>query len=404
MKEHQLTGKSGVFWNYAQEKGRKVSLLLYGEIGKAEQIDPANIVSQLMDLSDKFDEIDIHINSNGGDVFSGIAIYNALRLSETSIKIYIDGIAASIAGVIALCGKPLYMSQYSKLMIHSVSGGIYGNKIDLQDAISTIESLEDIIIEMISGRCKKNKAELKNLYFDGKDHWISASEALDMGLIDGILDLDDIIPAKENNNDNIYNYFNNKLLDYKKEEQDMELLNQIKKIPSFAEMQTEEQILNHIRELEDRHPQYQNAQTLVTSAVREGIILRDEANELLNLSNGDVGRLRVHIEKKKQKNQATFDIEYANLTKFKSEYEVLRNLPDSFINNELKQLASKDFSTFKKMVGSTRKKLVSEFIYESPSNNNRAGWTLDDYRKKAPKELRNNPQLYKDLLEREQQK
>ena len=201
MREHQLTGKSGVFWNYAQEKGRKVSLLLYGEIGKAEQVDPANIVSQLMDLSNKFDEIDIHINSNGGDVFSGIAIYNALRLSEVSIKIYIDGIAASIAGVIALCGKPLYMSQYSKLMIHSVSGGIYGNKIDLQDAISTIESLEDIIIEMISGRCKKNKAELQNLYFDGKDHWISASEALDMGLIDGILDLDDIIPAKENNND-----------------------------------------------------------------------------------------------------------------------------------------------------------------------------------------------------------
>lgn len=404
MKEHQLTSKSGVFWNYAQEKGRKVSLLLYGEIGKAEQVDPANIVSQLMDLSNKFDEVDIHINSNGGDVFSGIAIYNALRLSEVTIKIYIDGIAASIAGVIALCGKPLYMSQYSKLMIHSVSGGIYGNKIDLQDAINTIESLEDIIIEMISGRCKKNKAELKNLYFDGKDHWISASEALDMGLIDGILDLDDIIPAKDNNNDNIYNYFNNKLLDYKKEEQDMELLNQIKKIPSFAEMQTEEQILNHIRELENRHPKYQNAQTLVTSAVREGIILRDEANELLNLSNGDVDRLRVHIEKKKQKKQATFDIEYANLTKFKSEYEVLRNLPDSFINNELKQFASKDFSTFKKMVDLTRKKLVSEFIYESPSNNNRAGWTLDDYRKKAPKELRNNPQLYKDLLEREQQK
>ena len=398
MKEHQLTSKSGVFWNYAQEKGRKVSLLLYGEIGKAEQVDPANIVSQLMDLSNKFDEVDIHINSNGGDVFSGIAIYNALRLSEVTIKIYIDGIAASIAGVIALCGKPLYMSQYSKLMIHSVSGGIYGNKIDLQDAINTIESLEDIIIEMISGRCKKNKAELKNLYFDGKDHWISASEALDMGLIDGILDLDDIIPAKDNNNDNIYNYFNNKLLDYKKEEQDMELLNQIKKIPSFAEMQTEEQILNHIRELENRHPKYQNAQTLVTSAVREGIILRDEANELLNLSNGDVDRLRVHIEKKKQKKQATFDIEYANLTKFKSEYEVLRNLPDSFINNELKQFASKDFSTFKKMVDLTRKKLVSEFIYESPSNNNRAGWTLDDYRKKAPKELRNNPQLYLSLI------
>ena len=184
----------------------------------------------------------------------------------------------------------------------------------------------------------------------------------------------------------------------------MELLNQIKKIPSFAEMQTEEQILNHIKELEDRHPQYQNAQTLVTSAVREGIILRDEANELLNLSNGDVDRLRVHIEKKKHKNQVAFDTEYTNLTKFKSEYEVLRNLPDSFINNELKQFASKDFSTFKKMVDSTRKKLVSEFLYESPSNNNRAGWTLDDYRKKAPKELRNNPRLYKDLLEREQQK
>ena len=86
--------------------------------------------------------IHVRINSNGGEVYSGIAIFNALRHSQADIRIYVDGIAASMASVIALCGKPVEMSKYARLMLHSVSGGCYGNKQDLQRCMEEIESLE----------------------------------------------------------------------------------------------------------------------------------------------------------------------------------------------------------------------------------------------------------------------
>ena len=82
------------------------------------------------------------------------------------------------------------MSRYSRMMLHNVSGGCYGNKKDLQDMISTIESLEDTIAEIISGRCGKDKEEVKSSYFDGTDHWLKADEAFALGLIDAIYDVE----------------------------------------------------------------------------------------------------------------------------------------------------------------------------------------------------------------------
>lgn len=399
MKKQRLTSKSGIFGNYVQEEGGSVSILLYGNVGTSEQVDPADIVSQLIDLSNRFDKINIRINSNGGDVFSGISIYNALKQSKADITIYVDGIAASIAGIIALCGKPLFMSQYAKLMVHSVSGGVYGNKDELRNMISIMENMESVIAEMISGRCQKSKEEIQKLYFDGKDHWITAQEALSMGLIDGLYDVGEELPEDR---ESIYNFFNNKLLEYKTEEQSMELLNKIKTIPSFANMQTEEQVVNRIKELESREP-IQSAQTLINKAVEDGIFRKGEASELLSLSDGNVERLRNHIEKQRQKKKTAFEKDYADLIRFRSEYTVLRDLSDDFINNELKQLASKDFRTFKIIVEASRKKLVSEHLPPFDDKSNKVGWTLEDYRKKAPQELKRNPQLYKELLERENQ-
>ncbi len=72
--------------------------------------------------------IHVRIDSNGGEVYSGIAIFNALRHSQADIRIYVDGIAASMASVIALCGKPVEMSKSPSLMLHSVSGRCYGQR------------------------------------------------------------------------------------------------------------------------------------------------------------------------------------------------------------------------------------------------------------------------------------
>lgn len=184
--KNSLKSKYGMFSNFIPDNEGGVSILLYGEIGDKEKVDPKDVVSQLMELSNSYKSISVHINSNGGDVFSGIAIFNALKSSNADISIYVDGVAASMAGIIALCGKKLYMSKYARLMIHNVCGGCFGNKNELRDMISCIEDLEDTIADMISKRCQKSKEEIIDLYFDGKEHWITSGEALAMGLIDGI--------------------------------------------------------------------------------------------------------------------------------------------------------------------------------------------------------------------------
>ena len=161
------------FFNVIPGDG-SAALLLYGDIGDGYKVESGRIVSELLALQSQYKKIDVRINSRGGDVFSGMAIYNALRQSKSDITIYIDGVAASIAAIIALCGKPLYMSPYAKLMLHSVSGGTWGNASVLRQTADQMEQLQKDLSNMIAGRCGMKAKEVQAKYFDEKDHWIDA--------------------------------------------------------------------------------------------------------------------------------------------------------------------------------------------------------------------------------------
>ena len=239
------------FFNIIPGEG-EVAILLYGDVGDGQRVDSGRVVAELMALQSQYSKIDVRINSRGGDVFSGIAIYNALRTSKADITVYIDGVAASIAGIIALCGKPLYMSPYAKLMLHSVSGGAWGNASDLRSMAEQMEVLQGDLAAMIAGRCGMKKDEVLTKYFDEKDHWISAQEALEMKLIDGIYDMADEA-VDTSSSDNIYTYFNNRLRNQpQNKDKGMALLESLKGIPSFANLADENAVLAHARELENK--------------------------------------------------------------------------------------------------------------------------------------------------------
>ena len=240
------------FFNIIPGEG-EVAILLYGDVGDGQRVDSGRVVAELMALQSQYSKIDVRINSRGGDVFSGIAIYNALRTSKADITVYIDGVAASIAGIIALCGKPLYMSPYAKLMLHSVSGGAWGNASDLRSMAEQMEVLQGDLAAMIAGRCGMDKEEVLAKYFDEKDHWLNANEALEMKLIDGIYDMDgEQVEAKTA--DDLYAYFNNRLqVQPQNNENEMALLESLKSgIPSFANLADENAVLAHVRELENK--------------------------------------------------------------------------------------------------------------------------------------------------------
>lgn len=140
----------------------------------------AKDVAQFL-IDNKGEAIDVHINSPGGDVFDAYAIYNNLK-STPNCTIYIDGIAASAAAIIALCGKPLKMSNCSQLMLHSASCGCYGNKKEMEEQIAFLDGIDSNLAGMIAAKLGKDVEEIKNTYFDGTDHWLSAKECAEMGI------------------------------------------------------------------------------------------------------------------------------------------------------------------------------------------------------------------------------
>jgi ATP-dependent protease ClpP protease subunit len=223
-------------------------IYIYGDIddydGKTE-----DIVSELLSIQGHYRSIVVHINSHGGEVYGGIAIVNALKNSAADIVIHIDGIAASMASVIALCGKPLYMSKYARLMLHNVKVGVFGCKEELRITIDEIDALEMTLCDIIATRLGKTSDEVNALYFDGKDHWFTASDALDLGLIDGIYDADAI--PENSNTEQIYKIFNNRLKQQTQTVNKMDIT-EFKKRKSFVNAANDADILRVIDELEER--------------------------------------------------------------------------------------------------------------------------------------------------------
>lgn len=249
-------------------------ILLYGDIGDYDKVRSGDVVRELLEMEAQYKKIDVRINSNGGDVYSGIAIFNAFKNTKADITIYVDGIAASIASGIALCGKPLYMSRYSRLMLHSIQGGAYGNKKELAEVIEQIDSLENTLAEMLATRCKKTVDEIKAEYFDGADHWLTAEQAMAAGLIDGIYDTEETVPA-DSTPDQVYTIFNSRL---KQPQNDNQMnFDELRKRPAFQNCTTDDDVLRQITHLETEAGKVTGLTTEVTNLKGKLKVFEDKA-------------------------------------------------------------------------------------------------------------------------------
>lgn len=233
-------------------------VLLYGYIGEYEDVRAADIVRELLEAAAVYKKIDVRINSLGGEVFTGIAIFNALLNCNAEITIYVDGVAASIASAVATCGKPVYMSKYARLMLHSITGGCYGRKDELTKCVEMIEQLETTLCTIYAAKTGKTEEEIRATYFDGQDHWLTAQQALDLGFIDGIYDAEPV--PEDSTPEQVYDIYQNRLQNNSKPNQST-MIEKLKKRPGFANCTTEEDVLRHVDELERTA---ENAATLKT--------------------------------------------------------------------------------------------------------------------------------------------
>lgn len=179
-----------------------------------------------------------------------------------------------MASVIALCGKPVQMSRYARLMLHSVQGGCYGNKDEMKDCIREIEALEDTLCEMYATRMGKDKEEIRAMYFDGKDHWLRADEALALGLIDGIYDADPV--PEDSTPEQVFQIFNNRL--HKPQNENSMNLDELKRRPRFKNCATDDDFLREIGLLETEAGKVPALDAEVTRLKGELKVFQDKAD------------------------------------------------------------------------------------------------------------------------------
>lgn len=130
--------------------------------------------------------IDIYINSPGGDCFEGIAIYNILKRSRAYKRVWIDGIAASMASVIAMAGNQINMPKSSMMMIHNCWTIAYGNANEFRKLADDLDKINLLGIEAYMTKFSQDREKLKELL--DEESYLTAEECLSYGLCTKIID------------------------------------------------------------------------------------------------------------------------------------------------------------------------------------------------------------------------
>jgi ATP-dependent Clp endopeptidase proteolytic subunit ClpP len=159
----------------------EAEVVIYDEIGWFG-VSAQQFIRELRDVTAS--RITLRVNSPGGEVYDGIAIYNLLRSHPAHVTTYVDGIAASIASVIALAGDRVVMQPHSQMMIHDPWGMCIGNASDMTDMAARLGKHADDIAAAYADRAGGTVAEWRERM--AAEVWYSAEETVEAGLADEV--------------------------------------------------------------------------------------------------------------------------------------------------------------------------------------------------------------------------
>lgn len=163
-------------------------IFIYGDIGESwwnETVTAADFVRELNSL--EVDAISVRINSIGGSVPDGLAIFNAMRRHKATITTEVDGMAFSIASLIAMAGDKVHMASNAMLMIHAPWTYAAGNSAELRELADQLDTWAAAMSTSYAMKTGDQPAMLA-LLTDGKDHYYTAEEALAEKFIDAVTD------------------------------------------------------------------------------------------------------------------------------------------------------------------------------------------------------------------------
>lgn len=133
-------------------------------------------------LSSTDDDVEVIINSGGGDVFSGSEIYTALKEHQGNVNVKVVGVAASAASVIAMAGSKIEMSPTAQMMIHNASSIAVGDNREMQTAYNMLTSANKAVANAYIAKTGKSEQEITDLM--NEETWFSADTAVEQGFAD----------------------------------------------------------------------------------------------------------------------------------------------------------------------------------------------------------------------------
>lgn len=356
--------------------GKTAEVYMYGVIGAGLDIDTNMVVAAIENLRKQgCRNFKFYVNSEGGEVVQGCALFNYLDRTDIDVEWVIDGLAASMMAMLITNPRhKVSAARYAKLMYHRVQGSVYGNSAEVRSMAEMIDKFETSLIEMMARRMNEPVDEVRKEFFtDGLDHWMTAEEAKKRGLVDNIIEgrniaepAADIKSAKA-----VFDFYNKQLLNIIKPNNNMSRA-KIAKLLNKAESEIE-----------------------TDEALEQAV--EAQANENT--------RLRNELQTEKTKN-AGLEQKLKTMNEAK-----VKQLVDAAIaakkigadeRDTYTKLATNDFETAEKILGKMKgvEPIVGQ-LKTAAVNEAEKDWTFDDYHKKGRLEnlMKENPQRYSELFE-----
>ncbi|EGK59194.1 head maturation protease, ClpP-related [Centipeda periodontii] len=174
------------FWNWVRNEGEKRILLLDGEISDetwwGDEVTPQMFRSELNAAEG---DIDLWINSPGGDCYAAAQIYNMLMEYPGEVTVKIDGIAASAASVVAMAGSTVEISPLGMLMIHNPMTVSIGDTHEMERTITFLAEIKESIINAYEIKTGLSRAKISRLM--DAETWMNAKKAVELGFADSVL-------------------------------------------------------------------------------------------------------------------------------------------------------------------------------------------------------------------------
>lgn len=348
---------------FQNASGDTATMRIYKPIGGEFGIQGELFAQELEYLCSFFKKINVRINSPGGNILEGYAIFSSILTCKVPVYTYNDGVAASMAGVILMAGKKVYMADYAKLMLH---GPHNGNPNPSEKEKATLIALKDSLVKIFETRTSQNADEIAKMM--DKETWLNAQEALELGFVDEVISYPNkrgqAQEAAGANAMSMYKFYVNLLGETEEQEknqnfkkmEDKKILEDFKSALGLKADATEKETIDEIRSLRAK-------------GMQNDVLLREIEN--LKAENEE---FKKNIEDAKKANASNLVEEALAKGKIRATQK-----------EQYLKLALTDFELAKDTINSLSGH--PRFSEKTNTTDERSGWTFSDYLKKDPEEL-----------------